>query len=537
MTLAGVIFDAAVRTSVVLGIALAACATLRHRSAAVRHMVLAAGVCSAVMAAPLTLVMPEWDVPLARSLTVMSAEPAVVSNAPATTIEPVAPIAAGRRIGDVVAGALTLGSAIAIGLLLAAFIRLSSITAGAQRVIDDRWLQCAERVAAGYAWRGRIALLRTRTRDVIATWGLFRPCVLLPCDADGWDERRMQIVLAHEFAHVRRRDWLVQLTAEIARAVFWFNPLFWLACRRLRRESEQACDDAVLRTGVAPAQYAAELVGIARACRTPRLTLASAVPIARPSSLERRITAMLNTHRNRREPSRRHLAITVIGFAAIAVGAAAASASKQTEPLPLTGYVFDSTGGVLPEVALTLDGEHSASWRTTADSSGRFEFPPISPGHFVLSASMRGFRPLRHELVLSDTRDWERAITLQVGTVQESIVVTDRRGPGSAHGSLAAGSALRVGGNIRAPQKTKDVKPVYPASMRDAGLEGVVPIEAVIGTDGLVSSVRVVSAQVHPDFAIAAVDAVRQWRFTPTLLNGSPVEIVMTVTVQFGLSD
>jgi len=246
---------------------------------------------------------------------------------------------------------------------------------------------------------------------------------------------------------------------------------------------------------------------------------------------------MLNTHRNRREPSRRHLAITVIGFAAIAVGAAAASASKQTEPLPLTGYVFDSTGGVLPEVALTLDGEHSASWRTTADSSGRFEFPPISPGHYVLSASMRGFRPLRHELVLSDTRDWERAITLQVGTVQESIVVTDRRGPGSAHGSLAAGSALRVGGNIRAPQKTKDVKPVYPASMRDAGLEGVVPIEAVIGTDGLVSSVRVVSAQVHPDFAIAAVDAVRQWRFTPTLLNGSPVEIVMTVTVQFGLSD
>ena len=63
------------------------------------------------------------------------------------------------------------------------------------------------------------------------------------------------------------------------------------------------------------------------------------------------------------------------------------------------------------------------------------------------------------------------------------------------------------------------------------------PIEAVIGTDGLVSSVRVVSAQVHPDFAIAAVDAVRQWRFTPTLLDGSPVEIVMTVTVQFGLSD
>ena len=73
--------------------------------------------------------------------------------------------------------------------------------------------------------------------------------------------------------------------------------------------------------------------------------------------------------------------------------------------------------------------------------------------------------------------------------------------------------------------------------MRAAGREGVVPIEAVIGRDGTVSMVRVLSAQVHPDFAIAAVDAVRQWRFSPTLLNGAPVEVVMTVSVTFNLSD
>ena len=73
--------------------------------------------------------------------------------------------------------------------------------------------------------------------------------------------------------------------------------------------------------------------------------------------------------------------------------------------------------------------------------------------------------------------------------------------------------------------------------MRDAGREGVVPIDAVIGTDGSVTSVRVVSAQVHPAFAIAAIDAVRQWRFTPTLLNSDAVEVVMMVSVQFNLSD
>jgi periplasmic protein TonB len=94
---------------------------------------------------------------------------------------------------------------------------------------------------------------------------------------------------------------------------------------------------------------------------------------------------------------------------------------------------------------------------------------------------------------------------------------------------------VRVGGNIRAPQKEVDVRPVYPAAMRDAGLTGTVPLEAVIGADGSVSSVRVLSAQVHPDFAIAAVDAVRQWRFTPTLLNGVAVEVALKVTIQFDL--
>jgi protein TonB len=94
---------------------------------------------------------------------------------------------------------------------------------------------------------------------------------------------------------------------------------------------------------------------------------------------------------------------------------------------------------------------------------------------------------------------------------------------------------VRVGGNIKPPMKLKDVRPIYPAAMREAGLSGVVPLEAIIGADGTVASVRVVSAQVHPGLAVAAAEAVRQWQFTPTLLNGKPVEVVMSVTVRFDL--
>ena len=89
------------------------------------------------------------------------------------------------------------------------------------------------------------------------------------------------------------------------------------------------------------------------------------------------------------------------------------------------------------------------------------------------------------------------------GNHQRPGAAAERRSPPPSQPSVAP-RAIAVGGNIRPPRKLVDVKPVYPATMRDAGREGVVPIEAIIGRDGSVTSVRVVTAQVHPDFAIAA---------------------------------
>ena len=92
---------------------------------------------------------------------------------------------------------------------------------------------------------------------------------------------------------------------------------------------------------------------------------------------------------------------------------------------------------------------------------------------------------------------------------------------------------LPVGGHIRPPQKTKYVAPIYPAIARANKIQGMVILEAVIGEDGRVRNVRVLRSIQLLDGA--AVDAVRQWVFTPTLLNGQPVPVVMTVTVAFEL--
>jgi protein TonB len=93
---------------------------------------------------------------------------------------------------------------------------------------------------------------------------------------------------------------------------------------------------------------------------------------------------------------------------------------------------------------------------------------------------------------------------------------------------------VRVGGQIKAPTQIRKVNPVYPQIAQSARVQGVVILEATIGTDGKVKDVRVLRS--IPLLDQAAIDAVRQWEYTPTLLNNVPVPVIMTVTVQFTLS-
>jgi protein TonB len=92
---------------------------------------------------------------------------------------------------------------------------------------------------------------------------------------------------------------------------------------------------------------------------------------------------------------------------------------------------------------------------------------------------------------------------------------------------------VRVGGGIKPPIKTRDVRPVYPPDAMAARVSGVVIIEATIDTTGAVQQTRVLRS--IPMLDEAAVEAVRQWTFTPTLVDGNPAPVIMTVTVNFTL--
>jgi protein TonB len=97
----------------------------------------------------------------------------------------------------------------------------------------------------------------------------------------------------------------------------------------------------------------------------------------------------------------------------------------------------------------------------------------------------------------------------------------------------AGGQALRVGGVVRAPEKLVNVAPTYPQAALDAGIEGLVSIEATIDESGAVSEARVLRS--IPELDDAALEAVRQWKYRPTLMNGAAVPVIMTITINFAL--
>ena len=534
-----IILDLGLRASFVVLAALAVSVALRHRSAALRHWVVAVGVFSAIAVAPLGLALPAWHFP--QQLDVRPSSP--LRTTPAMAAAPLRDAGSAAQLtprpesrsllasfGAVAGSVWAAGFAMAVVILLAGATRLIRLTALATPITDARWLALNAELSARLGVRRPVALLATRLPGLVGTWGCLRPCVLLPAHYGSWTEARIRIVLGHELAHVKRHDWGIQIAAELVRAVFWFSPFFWIACARLRRESEQACDDAVLEAGVPAAEYASHLLDIARTCRP---ALAGALSIARPSTLEWRITAMLNSTLARKRPTPRAVALVVAVIMGIALSAASFRAKEQIGPLPLTGVVYDMTGGVLPGVAVTLENAAGERAAATTDRDGRFDFGIVAPGRYRLASTIPGFTSLNMDLRLEEARQWSQTITLQVGTLQETIQVTEQRPASGA----AIARPVRIGGNIRPPRKLEDVRPIYPQSMRDAGLEGIVPLGATIGADGRVTSVRVIGSNPHPDFANAAVDAVRQWRFSPTLLNGDAVEVFMNVTVRFSLQD
>ncbi len=161
-------------------------------------------------------------------------------------------------------------------------------------------VQLTQHVGLKRRWELRVSA--TPKPPTAMTWGLWRPVVLLPQESVSWTHERLEAVLLHELAHVRRLDSLSQLISVAACALYWFNPAVWLGARALRAEAEQAADDTVIRVGIKPSDYARELLRMATDLGHRRQPLSNiGVPVMKQSKIEARVKSILDpTPRSRR---------------------------------------------------------------------------------------------------------------------------------------------------------------------------------------------------------------------------------------------
>src|ERR1043166_2743768 len=162
--------------------------------------------------------------------------------------------------------------------------------------------------------------------------GVVRPIVVLPTSANQWSDLQRDAVLLHEMAHISRGDLPMNLASQIMRALYWVNPLAWLASHRLRVEGERACDDTVLAAGARASDYADHLLSIIKSS-TP-LVPAVALAMARRSDFEGRLLAILEPG-VRMTPLGRAGTIAVAGLFVAAVMPLAAMTSSPVEMAPI----------------------------------------------------------------------------------------------------------------------------------------------------------------------------------------------------------
>ena len=265
--------DALIKVSLVLGLAGIATLVLGRASAAVRHLVWTMALTSALVLPVLSLALPRWQLPivtLTEGDTLPASDEAIATapplalrsraidvsfDSPAASVPPAASAAPQPGVMPRISLTMALvsiwaaGVLAVVGRLLVGLVAVRWMSRRTVRVVDAPWLPLAVELAAGLGITRRLVFLESARATMPMASGIFTPSVLMPEDANRWPLERLRIVLLHELAHVKRRDCLTHVIAQLACALYWFNPLAWIAARHIRTERERACDDLVLACG------------------------------------------------------------------------------------------------------------------------------------------------------------------------------------------------------------------------------------------------------------------------------------------------
>jgi beta-lactamase regulating signal transducer with metallopeptidase domain/DUF4097 and DUF4098 domain-containing protein YvlB len=415
-------------------------AAMRGASSSIRHLVLLATLACGFSLPALMLLSPRWDVhilPRSRDAIIPSLPPGLPGTSaapvPAVAMQPIGRISVSPGCdaqrgasGPAEKSPTTINSdhapaiiwaAGCFGLLLWLTIgrlRLRKIVREAWPLTNPEWQQMLEstRVEAGVT--RMVGLFTSSCVSTPLTWGTLHPVILLPDDALDWPDDHRRVVLRHEMAHVARADALSQLIAAFVAAVYWFHPLAWIIERKLRAECERACDDQVVLLGTPAADYASHLLEVARSARAFGAPGFLSVAMARPSQLEGRLLAVLNSSRRRVAASRRQRIAAIATSLTVILPLAAFRPVQRSEPSKWTQRQSDMAKGRAGVLAAVTESpmpiatpipDKSAA-KQIHDSGKRFD------STFTLSAPIRSGGTLYIDLKSGGgitMESWDRA--------------------------------------------------------------------------------------------------------------------------------
>jgi beta-lactamase regulating signal transducer with metallopeptidase domain len=347
--------DAWLKSVAVLVVAASLCFLLPRAAAATRHWIWFLAVASLPCLLLLSCLPRSWHRPLwsvstdinsgnqaSLTLNLAPAGPAGNSVSPASLAgTPAAAVNQGAsRSGQPLAARFSatwlavafmiwfFGAALGLISVLLGQVRLTRLGRQGVPLQTSDWALLLRQACDALRLRRPVSLWQSADNLMPLTWGWWRPVVLLPAEAAHWPAQRCRVVLLHELAHVKRWDCLTQTVARLVCALYWINPLVWLAARRMCVERERACDDLVLNGGCKASDYATQLVEIAQTYRhVPQI---AAIAMARSPQIKGRITAIMDASRARRARPLTAMAILVfMGAFILSVGGSSPDTSRD----------------------------------------------------------------------------------------------------------------------------------------------------------------------------------------------------------------
>jgi TonB family protein len=351
-------------------------------------------------------------------------------------------------------------------------------------------------------------------------------------------------VACHELIHVRRRDWLITIVEETYASLVWFHPAIWWLIAQARLSCEQLVDARVVGITDDREPYIHALLQIAGA--RPSLDLAPASLFLRRRHLAHRMHSLTT---EALPMSKRQLFVSCIsmllilavaGWGAIVSFPLTALAEAPPAEVQDDGFVVRQNATVYyPREAIETGLEGEVVVELTFNTGGTIVDSRVLSGPDALRRAA-----IQTAIGGTYTVTGNRTLQVIVEFALENIPTGVAGGRGLRGGPAGApppppppppapGDRLRVSAGVSSANLIQQVPPVYPPLARQARIQGLVIVEATIDPAGNVSSARVVSG--HPLLAAAAVEAVLQWKYRPTLLNGAPIAVVTTANVTFSL--